>query len=448
MVRSHTLSTSLSFVIFSALQWIPVFSAATAGPGTTLFARQNPNCIQNCPTPSCNCSSNEVCVYSAQSCTQCSEASCTSSSSSSSSSSGSANAPIGAIVGGTLGGVFVACLIAYFLYRKYGKKNQARMSMAASAAEKENDFGMLKSARASTHTVASIASTVRTRASNVIQIAYIPGVTNRSTPSTPGHLVPPVPPLPFQDGTAGSQYQQSIQFSAEDILRQSMYTINDNRSSVATTIYGQNAVVAQPVAANVVRAGKAAVVTVKGGPGANGGSPPTLFAPKGSVARVRSPLAESHNVDDVPPSPAFSVGSTFLNRMNSTKKTNSEAATTAPNSPRRLTPSREKAGNENQSTFSYDSSESEDDIVPGQRSKRRQSACSCITDMDTGSPFSDHNSVTIDDIPPVSAVTATTAHVRRVSLNAATGLKSVRMIPTERTASPFDDSNSIDKVAR
>jgi hypothetical protein len=61
----------------------------------------------------------------------------------------------------------------------------------------EKDFTPRGDARASTYTVDSIASTVLTRASNIIQIAYIPGVTNRSAPSTPGLLVPPVPPIPI-----------------------------------------------------------------------------------------------------------------------------------------------------------------------------------------------------------------------------------------------------------
>ena len=167
--------------------------------------------------------------------------------------------------------------------------------------------------QASTHTVASIASTVRTRASNVIQIAYIPGVTNRSGPSSPAYLVPPVPPLPYTDSPSVSQFPRSpngdIQFAASDLLRGSMCTV-DNRSSIATTIYGGNAIVSQP---NIIRAGKAAVVTVKGGSGATssssssiGGSPQVPPVPavylNGSSSHAKGTALET-----VPPSPAFSV---------------------------------------------------------------------------------------------------------------------------------------------
>jgi hypothetical protein len=48
------------------------------------------------------------------------------------------------------------------------------------AAGSEKDFTPRRDARASTYTVGSIASSVLTRASNIIQIAYISGVTNRS----------------------------------------------------------------------------------------------------------------------------------------------------------------------------------------------------------------------------------------------------------------------------
>merc|ERR1711981_1254864 len=78
--------------------------------------------------------------------------------------------------------------------------------------------------RASTHTVASMASTVLTRASNIIQIAYMPGVTNRSAPSTPGLLVPPVPPIPIALSDAGTpRYEQEHFFMPGD-LRDSTYS--------------------------------------------------------------------------------------------------------------------------------------------------------------------------------------------------------------------------------
>jgi len=174
--------------------------------------------------------------------------------------------------------------------------------------EAEKDFAMRRDARASTHTVASIASTVLTRASNIIQIAYIPGVTNRSAPSTPGLLVPPVPPIPIALSSAAStpRYEQEHFFMPGD-LRDSTYSgISDRtsyaRTSVASTIYGKNAVVS-PVPAQTVIRGKAAVVSVKSN-GAN--TPGDLTPPVPSVDYGKYSVGG-------PPSPAFSVGSTFLN---------------------------------------------------------------------------------------------------------------------------------------
>lgn len=166
---------------------------------------------------------------------------------------------------------------------------------------------MRRDARASTHTVASIASTVLTRASNIIQIAYIPGVTNRSAPSTPGLLVPPVPPIPIALSSASTpRYEQEHFFMPGD-LRDSTYSgISDRtsyaRTSVASTIYGKNAIVS-PVPAQTVIRGKAAVVSVKSN-GAN--TPGDLTPPVPSVDYSKYGAGG-------PPSPAFSVGSTFLN---------------------------------------------------------------------------------------------------------------------------------------
>lgn len=59
-----------------------------------------------------------------------------------------ASASVGAIVGGLFGGLAMAGIIGFLVYTRWIKKKKARMSMAVShAAEKDNDFGMLKSAR-------------------------------------------------------------------------------------------------------------------------------------------------------------------------------------------------------------------------------------------------------------------------------------------------------------
>lgn len=235
-----------------------------------------------------------------------------------------------------------------------------------------------------------------------------------------------------------------------------MYTVNDNRSSVATTIYGQNAVVSQP---NIIRAGKAAVVTVKGGSsvGTSSTSSPLSesIPPIPTIVKVRGPSSKGgkgveSTLNAVPPSPAFSVGSTFLNRLGSAEKSGPEPTNSGAG------PSGRRTVGENHSTSSFlcDSDDSDDDVQPGQRLKRAQSACSsCITDMDTGSPFSetrspfsDTNSVAIEDMlgPGNSGRRPSNAkHNRGPSMDAA----GVRQIP-ERTVSPFDDSNTIDGATR
>lgn len=98
--------------------------------------------MDDCPVPSCNCPGNQDCQLVAQTCDRCSQTTCVPNPS-----SGTSPGSIGAIVGGLFGGLAVAGIIGFVVYTHCIKKKKARMSMAANAAEKENDFGMLKSAR-------------------------------------------------------------------------------------------------------------------------------------------------------------------------------------------------------------------------------------------------------------------------------------------------------------
>jgi len=230
-----------------------------------------------------------------------------------------------------------------------------------------------------------------------------------------------------------------FQFSADDILRGSMYTVNnDNRSSVATTIYGQNAVVSQP---NIIRAGKAAVVTVKGGSSlatSIASSPSSTVPPVPALYLNGKGKGRQSTLDKVPPSPAFSVGSTFLNRMNSGKKLGADL------------PADAIGENHSTTSFMYSDDSDDDDIKPGQRIKRPQSACSsCITDMDTSSPFSDTNSVVVDDTPgPSNSGQPLAGNTRRLSQSLAqrqSRTLDTRAMSSQRTVSPFDDSNSMEK---
>ncbi|RAL64453.1 hypothetical protein DID88_001929 [Monilinia fructigena] len=240
----------------------------------SLFRR----CVEcNGDTPACpSCADNEICSLVPPTCTECQQTVCVASSAAPSttvSSSPSKSGPnVGAIAGGVIGGVLAVAAVTYLVWKFCIKTKRQQFEQDdwidnQEQANAEKDFAMRRDARASTHTVGSIASTVLTRASNIIQIAYIPGVTNRSTPSTPGLLVPPVLLFPLH------------------------YHIH----------LGHRAIVS-PVPAQTVIRGKAAVVSVNK---TGGNSPGTVTPPV--------PNVDFQKYSENPPSPAFSVGSTFLN---------------------------------------------------------------------------------------------------------------------------------------
>ncbi|KAL8947850.1 MAG: hypothetical protein Q9222_005908, partial [Ikaeria aurantiellina] len=179
-------------------------------------------------------------------------------------------------------------LITFLVWRFCIKKrreayDQQEWTDTKSEPEKTDDeFTMQRDARASTHTVGSIASTVLTRASNIIQIAYIPGVTNRSVESSPDLLIPPVPPIPAASPSLSTvstpQPGQDQHYFMPADLRDSTYsgyTADDRtsyarssmtpsmiRNSVAATAYRDNAVI-NPVPAQKIIRGKATAVSLK-----------------------------------------------------------------------------------------------------------------------------------------------------------------------------------------
>lgn len=238
------------------------------------------------------CASDETCSLFVASCEECARTECTkiggSSPSATPSSSSKSGGPVtGAIAGGVVGGVAVIVIITWLVWRFCIKRRREAFDedewrKSGTIKEKDNtEFTTQRNARASTHTVGSIASTVLTRASNVIQIAYIPGVTNRSIESSPDLLVPPVPPIPAASLTNSTsstpQPGQEQHFFMPSDLRDSRWSENtdDNRtsyarsslnptarSSVATTTYRNDAVV-NPLPAQVIARGKANAVSVK-----------------------------------------------------------------------------------------------------------------------------------------------------------------------------------------
>ncbi len=269
------------------------------------------------------CQSNEQCQFVVPtSCRECQKAVCVAietpvTSPSKAGSSSSTN--VGAIAGGVIGGV-VAIAVISFLVWKFCVKNrrEAIPQEAWEDAKAESAEAGYTDREPSVRTRHSIASTVLTRASNIIQIAYIPGVTNRATPTSPGLLVPPVPPIPIAVSQASTPAAPEDQhFFVPGDLRDSTYsnlsgftdrtsyarTSYAPRSSVASTIYGKNPVIIAP--AQTGMRVKPGMVSVRTANSAGSSTPP-----------VPSVDYEKYNSMMRPPSPTgstFSVGSTFLN---------------------------------------------------------------------------------------------------------------------------------------
>ncbi|KAI9167705.1 hypothetical protein HJFPF1_03839 [Paramyrothecium foliicola] len=241
---------------------------------------------------------------------------------------GSGGPSAGAIAGGVIGGIIVIAIATYLVWRFLIKPKRSQMPPsvfevnATPSGDLEKDTASRMTKRSSTHTVHSIASTVLTRASNIIQIAYIPGVTNRATPSSPTVLVPPVPPIPMHHADGSKEFEQDDQhFFVPGDLRDSTYsglsgysqrtsyarTSYAPRSSVASTIYGKQAHVVNP-AQTFIRA-KPTVVSVKsmGNSSASSTAGSTPPVPNIDYDKFSRPKSRDST---------FSVGSTFLNNAN------------------------------------------------------------------------------------------------------------------------------------
>ena len=254
---------------------------ASESSPSRLFRR----CVQ-CPPdpPSCPpCSVDETCSLTAQSCDSCATTTCVKIGSLPGQSAPKKSTPIGPIVGGVVGGLVILAAIVYLVYRFYFRRQ--RRAPVWDPPEKRDQSTLSRGDRQSTRSAHSIASTVLTRASNVIQIAYIPGVTVRSPPESPGLLVPPVPPIPSRSAgnSAASSPQLEQHFFMPSDLRGSTWSDTSSidprfsvapslaRQSVATTIYGRDAIVPPVPAVQAFRA-QANVVSVKSGSNTPGNS--------------------------------------------------------------------------------------------------------------------------------------------------------------------------------
>ena len=291
-----------------------------------------PTCPENCA------SEGKVCQFTVSlDCTKCAESICIAPDPSPASAGGGGSRPnTGAIAGGVAGGLVLIAIATYLVWRFFVKTKRQQISQDILdddldvKAEAEKDFAARRDQRSSTHTVHSVASTVLTRASNIIQIAYIPGVTNRATPTSPTLLVPPVPPIPMavSNSNSPSPYEEQHFFVPGD-LRDSTYSglsgYSDRtsfartsfapRSSIASTIYGgRNAVIAPAVAG--VRA-KPAVISVKS-TGAASSSSGSMTPPVPSVDYEKYSRPKSRDS-------TFSVGSTFVKNASAATATQARA---------------------------------------------------------------------------------------------------------------------------
>jgi hypothetical protein len=412
-----------------------------------VFKRQEPNCVNCDNTKELVCPDCEVGVTECQfivpvGCNQCKRAVCSPIQAlpGQEAVSESQSTNVGAIAGGVVGGLAALAIITYLVWRFCVRSRREPTIMEPwddgqdQGLEGEKTFAQRRDYRASTHTTHSIASTVLTRASNIIQIAYIPGVTNRTTAS-PTVLVPPVPPIPIAMSGAGTPASTEDQhFFVPGDLRDSTYSglsaFSDRtsyartsyapRSSVASTIYGKSAVVVAP-AQTGMRA-RPAMVSVKSANGSTGSATPPVPAVD----------YEKYNGNGLrPPSPAnstFSVGSTFLNNASTATATPARAMVVRVGSVK-------KVGANRPPKSAADADSVTSPTVSGS-TIRDSAAATLIVDSPANeqSPFSD---------PPKSAAQSTTSlsavieeATRRASQRDST------LPPKERERSPFGDEHA------
>lgn len=214
------------------------------------------------------CAADETCQLTAQTCQSCAKTSCIKIRSPANAAPSLPADPLsgspsksGAIAGGVVGGVVAFLIVGFLVWRFLRRRRSSNLakeinyndddvdvvdeSIKSKRKSSRNTRRATIGRRGSSHTLASIASTVRTRASNIIPIAYVPGITNRSNPSSPD-TIPPVPSLPpFIDSI------QTHPFTMDDFMRGSTFTA-PSRSSVATS-YSNTAVI-YPTTYTAVRA--------------------------------------------------------------------------------------------------------------------------------------------------------------------------------------------------
>ncbi|KAI5359614.1 hypothetical protein Slin14017_G105160 [Septoria linicola] len=160
-------------------------------------------CVECEPeTPTCPaCREGDICSLVPQSCDNCAHMVCIANPSPSPK---AAKTNVGAIAGGVIGGVVFMGLIVFLFWRYWIKKRRQEQEQEDWEAEDDiatqkgvSQFNAMRSDAASTRTRGSVAASFLSRASNIIHIAYIPGVTNRNGSGHNSLLnTAPVPPIP------------------------------------------------------------------------------------------------------------------------------------------------------------------------------------------------------------------------------------------------------------
>ena len=238
---------------------------------------------------------------------------------------------MGAIVGSAIAGCVGISIIAFLIWKFILKGRRHHIEPQQEYFDDEDDIAPEKlqepgsffrmreavSSRASTHTVGSLASTVLTRASNIIQIAYIPGVTNRSTIQSPADLIPPVPPIPIPTtpSTLNSMYGpngEEQRYFVPELRDSQAFTDTSSlagrsdgdalsRKSIASslarsTIYRDSAIVNPlPATQTFVKTGKAAMISVKSSNTTTPADSPAIGTPAPTIDLNRQTSAASGN---------------------------------------------------------------------------------------------------------------------------------------------------------
>lgn len=280
----------------------------------TIFKRCvecNPSVVPTCPT----CPNGQVCSLVPFDCNTCQHAICVANPSPAPPAAGP---NVGAIAGGVIGGVFFVATVVYLVWRFWIKKRREQEDAEAEEWEEEDDIAQQKHRAtmgfqamhhdaASTRTRSSFASSILTRASNIIQIAYIPGVTNRDGTGSANNsmLVPPVPPIPAARGAVprsplsgnnealffrpgdlrDSQFSETSSLASmeRDRNRNTQFSLSPSlaRSSVASGVFRDDAAVEPMPATTVVRAAPRMVSVKSSTSGSPAESPASETPPSG-----------------------------------------------------------------------------------------------------------------------------------------------------------------------